>query len=160
VAAAVVAAVVLTGGPGAPSVADAARLASEPPNAAAPPPVRSGATRLALYVEGLAFPNFAQWAGWDALGARRGRIDGRSASVVFYGQNGRQIAYVIVAGSGLRRPSGGQTTLRQGVGYQTLTLNGRLAVTWRRSGHTCVLIGQASRAELLRLASWQLTEPR
>jgi hypothetical protein len=27
-------------------------------------------------------------------------------------------------------------------------------VTWQRVGHTCVLTGAASRAELLALASW------
>lgn len=160
IAAAVVAAVVLTGGPGAPSVADAARLTTEPPNAAAPPPVRSGSTRLAQYVEGLAFPNFAEWAGWHAVGVRRGRVDGRSATVVFYEKEGKRLAYVIVAGSGLPPPSTGETSLIEGVAYQTLTLDGRLVVTWRRGGHTCVLIGQASPTELLRLASWQLNEPR
>ncbi|HZO61583.1 MAG TPA: hypothetical protein VFB35_01225 [Gaiellaceae bacterium] len=160
VAGAVIAAVVLSGGPGAPSVAEAARLADGPPNVAAPPPARAGSTRLALAVEGVAFPNFAQWSGWRALGARRGTVDGRDVTAVFYGKAGRRIAYVIVSGSELGRASGGRTTLRQGVGYQTLTLDGRLAVTWRRGGHTCVLLGRASRAELLELASWQLTEPR
>ncbi len=153
--AAVVAAIVLSGGPGAPTVADAARLASQAPNGPAPPPLSS--TKLALDVEGVVFPNLARWAGWHTRGVRRGRVDGRSATVVFYGKGGKRIAYVIVAGSGLRRPSGAQVTTRYGVEYQTLRLNGRLAVTWRRGGHTCVLIGQATRAELLKLASWPLT---
>jgi hypothetical protein len=43
---------------------------------------------------------------------------------------------------------------RAGVQYQTLRIDGRLAVTWRRGGHTCVLIGDAPRAELVTLASW------
>jgi hypothetical protein len=119
--------------------------------------VSKGSTRLVANVEGVAFPNLARWAGWQTLGVRRGRIDGRNATVVFYGKGGHRIAYVIVAGSRLPRPSGGQTTSRHGVEYQTLRLNGRLAVTWPRGGHTCVLIGEATRAELLKLASWQLT---
>jgi anti-sigma factor RsiW len=160
VTAAVVAAVILTGGPGAPTVADAARLASKPPNGPAPPPLRNNTTKLAVGVEGVAFPDLARWAGWDTLGVRRGRVDGRDAIVVFYGKDGRRIAYVIVAGSGLPRPSGAQVTIRRGVEYQTLRLNGRLAVTWRRGGHTCVLIGQAPRAELLKLAGWGLSPPR
>ena len=41
-----------------------------------------------------------------------------------------------------------------------LRLSDLLAVTWQRGGHTCVLIGQAPRAELLRLASWPLSSPR
>jgi anti-sigma factor RsiW len=159
VTAAIVAAVVLSGGPGAPTVADAARLASKPPNGPAPPPVRNSTMKLALGVEGVAFPDLARWAGWQALGVRRGRVDGRNAIVVFYGKDGRRIAYVIVAGSGLPRPSGGRGTTRHGVEYQTLRLDGRLAVTWRRGGHTCVLVGQAPRAELLELAGWPFSSP-
>jgi hypothetical protein len=154
-AAAVVAAIVLSGGPGGPSVADAARLASKPPNGPAPAPV--DATTLSADVQGVAFPNFARWAGWQTQGVRHGRVDGRDATVVFYRKDGRRIAYVIVAGSGLHRPSGGEVTSRHGVEYQTLRLNGRLAVTWPRAGHTCVLTGDATRAELVKLASWQLT---
>ena len=59
VAAAVVAAVVLTGGPGAPAVADAARLATQAPTAPAPGPAGKEGTRLAIGVEGVAFPDFA-----------------------------------------------------------------------------------------------------
>jgi anti-sigma factor RsiW len=154
---AIVAAIVLSGGPGAPTIADAARLASEPANGPAPPPVSQGSTRLAANVEGVAFPTLGSWSGWHTTGVRRGRVDGRNATVVFYSKNGKRIGYVIVAGSGLSRPSNAAGTKRGGVEYQTLRLNGRLAVTWRRSGHTCVLIGTASRAELIKLASWQLT---
>jgi anti-sigma factor RsiW len=156
-AVAVVAAVVLTGGPGGPTVADAARLASKPANGPAPPPLANSSTRLAADVEGVAFPNLVRWAGWHATGVRRGHVDGRNATVVFYRKDGRRIGYVIVAGSGLPRPSGAQGTTRSGVRYQTLRVNDRLAVTWRRGGQTCVLIGDATRAELLRIASWRLT---
>ena len=64
------------------------------------------------------------------------------------------MAYAIVAGPALPRPSNATTTALGGVQFQTLSLQGRPAVTWRRLGHTCVLIGSASRAELLSLASW------
>lgn len=147
VVAAVVAAVVLTGGPGGPTVADAAGLANQPANAPAPPPLANSSTTLAAGVEGVAFPNLTRRAGWKATGVRRGHIDGRNATVVFYGKDGRRIAYVIVAGSGLPRPS------ESGPKYQTLRVNGRLVVTWERGGHTCVLVGDATRPELIRLAS-------
>ena len=156
---AVVAAVVLSGGPGGPTVADAARLASQPPNAAAPPPLGNGSEKLAEDVQGVAFPNLARLAGWQTAGVRRGHVDGRNATVVFYEKGGKRIAYVIVAGAGLPRPSG-QKTANSGVEYQTLQLRGRLAVTWRRGGHTCLLIGEATRSELLRLASWPFSSPR
>ena len=91
-------------------------------------------------------------------GARR--LECRDATVVFYAKGGRRLGYVIVAGPGLARPSGAQGAHIRGVEYQTLRVNGRLAVTWRRGGHTCVLLGEATRAELLKLASWPFSSPR
>jgi anti-sigma factor RsiW len=154
IAAAVVAAVVLSGGPGAPTVAEAARLAQQPPAEPAPP---SAGTRLALAVDGVSFPDYARAYGWRPLGVRRGEVDGRKATVVFYGKDGRRIAYVIVAGTALPRPADTRTSVVRGAPYQTLRLNGKLAVTWRNGGHTCILVGDAPGAELLRLASWPLT---
>ena len=159
-AAAAIAAILLTGGPGAPTVADAARLATQAPTGPAPPSAGKPGTRLAIGVEGVPFPDLARFAGWEAEGVRRGRIDGREATVVFYRRDGRRLGYVIVAGAGLDRPKETQTTSIRRVEYQTLRLDGRLAVTWRRGGHTCVLLGQATRGELLKLASWPLTPPR
>jgi len=160
VAAAVVAAVVLSGGPGAPTVADAAQLATQAPTAAAPPAAGTAGTKLALAVDGVPFPDLVRFAGWSAVGARQQRLGGRDATVVFYRKDGRRIGYVIVAGAGLDRPSGARATVIRGVEYQALSFDGRLGVTWRRSGHTCVLLGAASRSELLRIASWPLTPPR
>ena len=160
VAAAVVAAVLFTGGPGAPTVADAAELAAKPATGPAPASAGSDGTRLAVGVEGISFPDLARFAGWRALGVRHGRIDGRHATVVVYGKGQRRLGYVIVSGSGLPRPSRAETTVIGGVEFQTLRVNDLLAVTWRRGGHTCVLIGQAPRAELLRLASWPLSLSR
>jgi hypothetical protein len=159
-AAALVLAVVLGGGPGAPTVADAARLALQAPTGPAPRPAGAPGTRLALGVEGVAFPDFAKAYGWRPLGVRHGRIDGRTATVVVYGKNGKRLGYAIVAGDALERPKQSQTTVVRGVEYQTLRLNDVLAVTWRRGGHTCVLLGQAPRPELLRLASWPLNPTR
>ena len=158
VAAAVVAAVVLSGGPGAPTVADAAGLATKPPTE--PAPGSAGPTRLAVGVQGVSFPDFARAYGWRPLGVRHGQVNGRDAIVVVYGKGQRRIGYVIVSGAGLSRPGGAQSTVIGGVEYRTLRLNDLLAVTWQRGGHTCVLIGQASQAELLTLASWPLSSAR
>jgi anti-sigma factor RsiW len=158
VAAAVVAAVVLSGGPGSPTVADAASLATKPPTEPAPGSV--GETRLAVGVEGISFPDLARFYGWRPLGVRHGEVSGRDAIVVVYGKGQRRIGYVIVGGAGLPRPADAQSTVIRGVEYQTLRLNDMLAVTWQRGGHTCVLIGQAPRAELLTLASWPLNSVR
>jgi anti-sigma factor RsiW len=151
---AVVAAVVLSGGPGGPTVAEAAQLAARPPNRPVPGPTDGNRTKLAVDVEGVVFPDLLRAFGWRAVGVRRDQVDGREATAVYYAKGTRRIAYVIVAGSGLRRPSRGPATTHGGVEYQTLQVNGRQAVTWRRDGHTCVLIGPASRNELLALASY------
>jgi hypothetical protein len=157
-AAAVVAALALTRGPGAPTVADAARLASRSPNG--PAPTATSATKLAIDIEGLPFPNLARAYGWRAVGVRRGHVDGRDTVVVYYAKGARRAAYAIVARPTLTRPSGARATTVAGVRYDTLPLNHRLVVTWRRAGHTCVLVGDATRAELLMLASWPLSGTR
>jgi len=146
----------LGGGPtsAGPSVADAAQLALRPPNAAAPAPAGAGGTELAAAVQGVAFPDLAATAGWRAVGMRQGSVGGRDATVVYYEKEGRRIAYAIVAGPALSRPGDATTTSLGGVQYQALSLGGRPAVTWRRAGHTCVLIGAAPPPELLSLASW------
>jgi hypothetical protein len=152
---AVVAAVVLTGGPASPSVAEAARFAAEAP--AGPAPQRSGddGTRLAVDVDGVVFPDLLRSYGWRAVSVHRGELDGRDATTVLYEKDGRRIAYAVVAGGGLPRPAGAESTTREGVRLQTLRVGGRLVVTWRRLGHTCVLVGAAPRSELLALASWR-----
>lgn len=160
VVAAAVAAVFLSGGPGAPTVADAARLGTQPATEPAPSPAGAAGTKLAVAVDGVPFPNLTRFAGWRAVGVRHGRIGDRDATVVVYRKDGRRLGYVIVAGAGLVRPSAAQATVIRRVEYQTLRLSGRLAVTWRRGGRTCVLLGQATPRELLRLASWPLTPPR
>jgi anti-sigma factor RsiW len=152
---AVAAALVVSGGPGGPSVAEAAQLSTRPPTAPAPgAPIGVPAT-LAVDVQGVAFPDLAQAYGWQAVGVRHDRLDGRAATVVYYVKDARRLAYVIVSGAGLKRPGGVPRTTAGGVEYRILRLGDRLAVSWRRSGHTCVLIGAASRSELLTLASWQ-----
>jgi anti-sigma factor RsiW len=150
---AVVAALV-SSGPGAPTVAEAARLAERAPSEPAPTAVGDG-TQLDLDVEGVVFPDLLESYGWEAVGMRRDEIDGRDATTVFYEKGGRRIAYVIVAGSGLPRPGGAPSTTRGGVLLHTLRVDGRLAVTWRRLGRTCILIGPVSEDELLTLASWR-----
>jgi hypothetical protein len=148
-------AVVLSGGPGGPTVAEAARLAERPPSGPAPPSLGKSGTKLALDVDGVVFPDLARAFGWRAVGLRRDSLGGRNAAVVYYAKGSRRIAYAIVAGPGLPRPAGAEGTTRAGVLFQTLRVNDRLALTWRRIGRTCVLIGAASRAELLAIASWR-----
>jgi anti-sigma factor RsiW len=150
-----VVAVVLSGGHGGPSVAEAAQLAVRAHTGPPPASVGDSGTRLALDVEGVAFPDLQRAFGWRAVGMRRDKLDGRNAATVFYEKGARRVAYVIVAGRGLPRPSNSPVTLYRGVRFQTLKADGRSGLTWRRAGRTCVLIGTAPRAELLALASWR-----
>jgi hypothetical protein len=153
--AAVVLALVLTGGPSGPTVADAARLASQPPSGPAPSRLDHSRTKLNARVDGVVFPDFARAYGWHAVGVRHDQVDGRDAKVVYYGKGGERIGYVITAGSALPQPSGAKTVKRSGVPYDKLSVDGKPAVTWHRLGHTCVLTGGSSSAELVKLASWR-----
>ncbi len=141
------------GGSASPTVGDAARFALGSPTGTAPAGATGG--RLAVGVQGLAFPDLANSFGWRAAGLRQGSVGGRDATVVYYEKAGRHIAYAIVSGRALAWPATGRTTVLGGVRYETLSLKGRPLVTWRRLGHTCVLIGDAPRAGLLALASWR-----
>jgi hypothetical protein len=155
VAVAVVAIALLSGGPAGPTVAEAAALAQGPPSGPAPDSVGTEGTQLDLDVEGVVFPDFLESYGWKTVGVRHDEIDGRTASTVFYEKAGKRIAYTIVAGSGLDYPSGAPSTTRNGIRLQTLEVNGQPVVTWRRLGHTCILIGPVPSDELLALASWR-----
>ena len=136
----------------APSVADAAELAAWPPSDFAPS--SAGGARLAADVEGVVFPDFREAHGWRPVGARHGKLDGRDARVVYYEKGARRVAYAIVSDGALPRPSDVRSTVIGGVRYQVGRLDGQRGVTWRRDGHTCVLVGAAPCSELLRLASY------
>ena len=101
------------------------------------------------------FPDFSRRYGWRAAGVRHDKVDGRDATVVYYRKGEREIAYVIVSGAGLPKPSSVSESVRRGVEYGSFSSEGHPAVTWERVGHTCVLTGAASDAELLTLASWR-----
>jgi anti-sigma factor RsiW len=150
---AVVAAIALTGGPGGPSVAEAARFAAQPVAGSAAMSSGDGAT-LDVAVDGVAFPDLSDY-GWQAGAVRSGTVAGRDATVVTYHRDGQRLAYAVVAGDGLDRPAGTSNATVDGVRFQTLTVGGRTVTTWRRLGHTCVLIGDATPAEQLALASWR-----
>ncbi|MGH2979003.1 MAG: hypothetical protein ACRDLQ_05125, partial [Solirubrobacterales bacterium] len=155
-AAATVALVVaVSGGPAGPTAADAAELAARPPSGPAPTRLEGSRTQLAAEVEGVRFPDFRPAYGWRPAGVREDTVDGRDATVVYYRKAERRIAYVIVSGSSLPSPSDADKTVRRGVEYRTLHAEEQPAVSWERLGHTCVLTGTASTAELLTLASWR-----
>ena len=138
-AAVVVVALVLllpAGSPGAPSVSQAAALATRGATAPAPGADPDQTRKLGTNVENLYFPDWATSNGWRAVGERRDHLNGRPATTVFYEKDGVRIAYTIVGAPALKAPSGGTWTKG---GYRKLTLDGRQVVTWQNAGKTCVL---------------------
>jgi len=157
--AAIVAALALVlpaGTPAAPSVSQAAALGALGPTSAAPrgnPDAPS--TLLDREVEELYFPDWLHNFGWRAVGQRVDRIGGRVAATVYYERQGHTLAYTIV-GSPALEPPAATTTRLDGIELRTLTLGGRLVVTWRRDDHTCVLSATGVHPSVLqRLAAWK-----
>jgi anti-sigma factor RsiW len=143
------------GTPGAPSVSQAAALALR--GAALPAPAADPgdpAGKLGRRVGQVYFPNWASTLGWRAVGQRVDHLNGRLAITVYYEWRGRRIAYTVLAAPALRQPPAVVSRV-DGTELRTLRLGGRLVVTWRRAGHTCVLSGAGvSAGELERLAAW------
>ncbi len=144
------------GSPGAPSVSEAAALAFRGSTASAPAPdPRAPETKLSLSVQRLHFPNWSIGLGWAAVGQRADRLSGREVVTVYYEGHGSSVAYTIVSGSALSEPPG-KVSRRSGQRLRTLSIDGRLVLTWLRAGHTCVLSGTGVTAEELeRLATWR-----
>jgi anti-sigma factor RsiW len=145
-----------SGTPGGPSVSDAAALALRGPVGAAPAPDPAHAAALRQQVGDVYFPDWGASLGWRAAGARTDALGGRQAVTVYYDRNGARIAYTIVAAPALTQPSAHPTWLH-GTELRTLTNGGRLVVTWRRDGATCVLSARGvTAAELQKLAAWKV----
>jgi hypothetical protein len=143
------------GTPGAPSISQAASLALKGPEAPAPAPDPTAPTaNLGRNVEDVYFPNWTRTFGWRAVGQRTDRIHGRTAVTIYYRSDGHTLAYTILSAPALKVPAAPVTVLNR-TELRTLRLDGRLVVTWRRAGHTCVLSAAGvSAGQLQRLAAW------
>lgn len=147
---------VLPGGtPGAPSLSQAAGLAALGASAPAPLPDRGAPTvKLGQNVQDVYFPNWSSNFHWQAVGQRSDHVKGRLAVTVYYKWHDDEIAYTIVASPPLTTP-GAKVTTVHGTELRTLELGGRLVVTWRRAGNTCLLSGTTTSANVLQmLAAW------
>jgi hypothetical protein len=149
-------ALILPGGtPGAPSVSDAAALASKGANQ--PAPVPSPGEPRGTIGDGIQDVYFPDWKGHFhavAVGQRTDGLGGRPAITVYYRWKGKMVAYTIVGMPALSQPNA-NITRKNGVALRTVTIDGRTVVTWRRDGHTCVISGPGLAAsDLQRLAAW------
>lgn len=153
-AAAAVAVVIAVGGAEL-TVPETVQAALRPPVAAIGVDLRQPAL-LRQHVDRVQFPNFARRFGWTPTGTRTDEIDGRRTRTVFYEKGGQRIAYTIVAGDALEEPEDAVPAVRDGIKLRSLRAEGRVVVTWQRSGRTCVLSGtNVSAATLLELAAWR-----
>lgn len=143
----------LSGGPGAPSVAEAAALGAKPPTATV-----SAASPQLLDAEqsGVAFPNWERKFGWKAVGKRVDDLGDRTATTVFYRKGANKIAYTIVSGRALDDPDDFAQVTLNGVALKTFSSGNPKDVTWLRQGHSCVMTGEGvTTAKMLELASWK-----
>lgn len=107
-------------------------------------------------VDDVRFPNYEGKFAWEAEGVRTDEIGGRDTKTVFYRREGRRIAYTIVDGEQLAWPPGADRTELEDTELRSFEDDGRLAVTWRRKGRTCVLSAiNVPRDQLLELAAWK-----
>ena len=132
-------ALVLPGGAGGPTVVEAAGLGTRPADSPAPAAAEPGL--LDVSSGGVTFPDWEDGFGWRAVGRRVDELDGHRAVTVFYEKGGRRLAYTIVAGEALAWPDEWKQTRWAGHRYDHARQDGRLVVTWRRRGRTCVVSG-------------------
>ncbi|MBX5470453.1 MAG: hypothetical protein IRZ21_11220 [Thermoleophilaceae bacterium] len=145
-----------SGGPGDPTLPQAAAIAAREPTD--PPPARYHDSHALLdqAAAGIPFPDWSEAFGWRAAGVRRDRLRGRELTTVYYERDGHRIAYSIVSGRPLEVPRSARRATVDGVEIASLRLGGRSVVTWRREGHTCVLSGVGVPAgRLVPLAAWR-----
>lgn len=160
-AAAMLAIALSSGGAGGPTLLQAASLTLRPAVLAPPAQSTSQGGELARSVDGIAYPYWQDSLGWRASGMRTDELDGRMVTTVFYtaepsAQGGPgQVGYAIVAGGALPLPGGSSKLSAKGIQFYLASSNGASVLTWRRAGHTCILVARGvSEATLLRLASW------
>jgi hypothetical protein len=144
-----------TGTPGAPTPSQAALLATRGASLPAPvPDARDPSRRLRQAVNDVYFPNWGRGIGWRATGQRIDRLRGHRVVTVYYAHGAKTVAYSIVSPPALPQ-GGGRPVMNAGLVVRAFKTGGRVVVTWRRSGDTCVLsTTDTTAAELAQLAAW------
>ena len=139
-AVAVVLALVLPGGAGAPTVAQAAALVSH----TSPGPVPAAAAPYSGDFVGVRFPGALTGGTWRLTGYRSERLDGRRLLVLSYRRGTQRLVYAVATAPLLS----GQRT-----GYTSFSQQGHTVVSWREADHSCLLTSaNVSSAELLGVA--------
>jgi hypothetical protein len=153
-AAAAIAVVAILPGGGGPTLSEASALTLKP--ATAPAPAHEYDGTLNLNVDGVPYPYWEDKLGWDAVGRRVDKLDGRTATTVFYEKGGKRIGYTIVTGDPVSVKGKPGVSYRHGTRFRSLPLHGTTVVTWERNGHSCILSGVGvPKDKLLKLAAWK-----
>jgi hypothetical protein len=153
-AAAAIAVVAILPGGGGPTLSEASALTLKP--ATAPAPAHEYDGTLNLNVDGVPYPYWEDKLGWDAVGRRVDKLDGRTATTVFYEKGRKRIGYTIVTGDPVSVKGEPAVSYRHGTRFRSLPLHGATVVTWERNGHSCILSGVGvPKDKLLKLAAWK-----
>lgn len=151
---AVAVAVIVGSGASGPTLAKASAFTFQP--ATGPAPMHTSDGTLNRNVDGVPYPYWQAEYGWRASGSRVDKIDGRTATTVFYNKGKHRIGYTIVTGEPVKLPGSADKMVRKGIVFHLAPLHGATVVTWERRGHSCILSGVGvSKHELLKLAGWK-----
>lgn len=115
------------------------------PTEAAPRSVGGAPPVLAAQVGNLAFPDWRESFGWEAVGRRVDEVSGRDVTTVFYrNPEGIRLGYAVVAGAALGDDPPGREITRNGKTYNLARNGDRTIVTWTQQGHTCVIVAPSA----------------
>ena len=147
-------AVIVGTGASGPTLAKASAFSLQP--ATGPAPTHSFDGTLNFDVDGVPYPYWQDDFGWNATGSRVDKVDGRTATTVFYRKGARRIGYTIVTGKPVKLPGSAEKTVRKGITFHIAPLHGATVITWERRGHSCILSGfNMSKQQLVKLAAWK-----
>jgi hypothetical protein len=127
-------------------------FAARPATIAAPAKGPGHSGRLAIAVDGLAFPDWEHSNGWRTMGARADLLRGHAVTMVFYADaNGARIGYSIVAPPPppLSWPKRSAVVSRADVRYWVQSVGGEAVIAWSHAGHRCILSGRGVSSKLL-----------
>ena len=154
VAGAAIAVVAILPGAGGPTLSEASAFTFKA--ATAPAPAHDFDGTLNLNVDGVPYPFWERDFGWKAVGKRVDKVDGRTATTVFYKKGEKRIGYTIVTGDPVSVKGKPDVSFKNGVRFRILPLHGATVVTWERKNHSCILSGFGmSKAQLVKLAAWK-----
>jgi hypothetical protein len=149
-------AVVLSLGPGGPSVVEAAELSQRASTQASPPVSTEKPALLRHSFAGVTFPEWSDKFRWEVAGARSDELGGRETSTVFYTHTHHRIGYTVISGEPVAPPDDAETLKAHGVVLRRFRRGHLDVVTFERNGRTCVLAGDVHDPDtLVKLASWR-----